>query len=51
VADAYDAMTSARPHRGPLSPDQAREELRRFSGRQFDPRVVEAFLKILAEGG
>ncbi|MGQ9532785.1 MAG: HD-GYP domain-containing protein [Desulfotomaculales bacterium] len=33
VADAYDAMTSARPYRGPLSPDQAWEELRRFSGR------------------
>ena len=49
VADAYDAMTSARPYREALSAQQAREELSRCAGRQFDPRVVEAFLKIPAE--
>ncbi|MFZ5768244.1 MAG: HD domain-containing phosphohydrolase, partial [Bacillota bacterium] len=50
VADAYDAMTSARPYRQAFSAQQAREELRRCAGRQFDPRVVEAFLGIPAEG-
>ncbi|MBC7083641.1 MAG: PocR ligand-binding domain-containing protein, partial [Firmicutes bacterium] len=49
VADAYDAMTSARPYREALSAQQAREELSRCAGRQFDPRVVEAFLRIPAE--
>ncbi|MGQ9756018.1 MAG: HD domain-containing phosphohydrolase [Desulfotomaculales bacterium] len=48
VADAYDAMTSARPYRGALTPEEAVEELRRGVGRQFDPRVVEAFLRIPA---
>ncbi|MFZ5898914.1 MAG: HD domain-containing phosphohydrolase [Bacillota bacterium] len=46
VADTYDAMMSARPYRQALTPRQAREELRRWAGRQFDPRVVEAFLQL-----
>lgn len=46
VADAYDAMTSARPYRQAFTPQKAREELKRCAGRQFDPRVVEAFLRI-----
>ncbi|MBE3519056.1 MAG: PocR ligand-binding domain-containing protein [Firmicutes bacterium] len=49
VADAYDAMTWGRPYREALSADAARQELRRCAGRQFDPRVVEAFLRIPAE--
>ncbi|MDQ0286033.1 putative nucleotidyltransferase with HDIG domain [Desulfofundulus luciae] len=46
VTDAYDAMTSARPYRKALTPDQAFNELKRCAGSQFDPRVVEAFLRI-----
>lgn len=46
VADTYDAMTSARSYRQALTQRQAREELRRWAGRQFDPCVVEAFLRI-----
>ncbi|MFH1244891.1 MAG: HD domain-containing phosphohydrolase, partial [Candidatus Omnitrophota bacterium] len=45
VADAYEAMISCRPYREALSREQAVEELRRCSGSQFDPAVVEAFLK------
>ncbi|MEZ0239262.1 MAG: HD-GYP domain-containing protein, partial [Chloroflexota bacterium] len=46
VADAFEAMTAARPYRMvPLSPEQAVAELRRFSGIQFDPIVVDAFCK------
>jgi HD-GYP domain-containing protein (c-di-GMP phosphodiesterase class II) len=47
VIDSYDAMTSARPYREALSADVAREELVRCAGSQFDPQVVEAFLKVL----
>jgi HD-GYP domain-containing protein (c-di-GMP phosphodiesterase class II) len=47
VADAYEAMTSDRVYRRSIGEQAAREELRRHSGRQFDPRVVEAFLQIL----
>lgn len=47
VADAFDAMTSNRPYRRALSVDKAEEEIRGNSGSQFDPRVVEAFLRCI----
>jgi two-component system, cell cycle response regulator len=50
VADAYDAMTSQRPHAAARTPQEALEELRRCSGTQFDPAVVETFRAVLAEG-
>jgi diguanylate cyclase (GGDEF)-like protein len=43
VADAYDAMTSERLYRHPLSQREALDELERCSGSQFDPAVVDAF--------
>jgi response regulator RpfG family c-di-GMP phosphodiesterase len=46
VVDAMDAMTSARPYRKGRSLPEARAEVARCSGTQFDPRVVEAFLAI-----
>jgi putative nucleotidyltransferase with HDIG domain len=46
VADALDAITSDRPYRKAHSFDAAREEILRCSGSQFDPVVVEVFLKI-----
>lgn len=46
IADAFDAMTSSRPYRGALSYQQAIAELKRCSGSQFDPQLVEAFLPI-----
>jgi hypothetical protein len=46
VADAFEAMTAARPYRmRPLTPAQAMEELIKYSGVQFDPEMVEAFAK------
>ena len=45
VADTLDAMISDRPYRKALPISAARDEIRRFSGTQFDPRVVEVFLK------
>jgi putative two-component system response regulator len=48
VADAYDAMTSARSYRkNPLSKAEAVGEVRKFSGTQFDPKVVEAFMRVV----
>jgi putative two-component system response regulator len=44
VADVYDAMTSDRPYREPLSAEDARAYLLRERGEAFDPRVVDAFL-------
>ena len=46
IADAFDAMTSARPYRGPMSYREALDELKRCSGKQFDPDLIEAFLPI-----
>jgi HD-GYP domain-containing protein (c-di-GMP phosphodiesterase class II) len=43
VADSFDAMTSNRPYRKGLSLDEAFEELRKYSGSQFDPHIVDAF--------
>lgn len=45
VADSYDAMTSDRPYRKSLSKEAAFAELKRCSGTQFDPQIVECFLK------
>ncbi len=45
VADSYDAITSNRPYRKKRDKHEAVEEIRRCSGTQFDPRIVEAFLK------
>ncbi len=46
VADAFEAMTAQRPYRMvPLTPAQALAELRKFAGIQFDPSVVDAFVR------
>jgi two-component system cell cycle response regulator len=47
VADAFEAMTSDRVYRSALSDEDARAELRRCAGTQFDARVVEAFERVL----
>lgn len=46
VVDTYDAMTWTRPYRKGLSTEVAYKELIEFSGRQFDPKLVEIFLKV-----
>lgn len=48
VADAYDAMTSMRPYRAPLTKSQAMRELRNCVGSQFDPDAVRAFQRALS---
>ena len=48
ACDAYDAMTSERPYRRAMAPQQARRELRRCAGSQFCARSVDALLEVLA---
>ena len=47
VADAYDAMKSDRPYRKALTDETVIRELKRGSGTQFDPEIVEIFLETL----
>ena len=46
IANALDAMLSDCPYRNALRMSQAREEIRRCAGTQFDPKIVEVFLSI-----
>ncbi len=47
MADAYEAMVADRPYRAGIAPAEARAELTRCAGSQFDPGVVDAFLTSL----
>ncbi|MGH7351698.1 MAG: HD-GYP domain-containing protein, partial [Candidatus Methylomirabilales bacterium] len=49
VADVYDALTSDRPYRAGLGRGRAIESIEQGAGRQFDPRVVEAFLAVMVK--
>lgn len=49
VLDAFDAMTTDRPYRNRLPLERAILELQRYSGIQFDPQVVEAFIQVVGE--
>ena len=46
VCDTFDSMTSDRPYRKALTTQQALNEILKYNGSQFDPKVVEAFLDI-----
>jgi len=49
ISDAYDSMTSNRPYRKPLSSEEAKDELLKYSGKQFDPDLLSIFLDVLKE--
>ena len=49
VCDAYDAMIGPRPYRLGMSEEVALDELRRCSGEQFDPAIVEVFCQLRAD--
>ncbi|MDI6781103.1 MAG: HD-GYP domain-containing protein, partial [bacterium] len=49
VADAYEAMTSNRPYRNAMSQEKALDELQRGKAKQFDPCIVDAFLKVVGQ--
>jgi response regulator RpfG family c-di-GMP phosphodiesterase len=40
----WDALTSDRPYRNPVAPDEVRRIIREESGSHFDPMIVDAFL-------
>jgi len=49
VADAYDTLRGARPYRPAVSRDDARKHLKSGAGTQFDPRIVDVFLRNLRQ--
>jgi HD-GYP domain-containing protein (c-di-GMP phosphodiesterase class II) len=51
VADAFDAMTSDRPYREAMSSGDALKELKRCSGAQFDPVLVNEFVGLMGKQG
>ena len=50
VADSFEAMTSDRPYRAGMEVEEAVAELRRCSGTQFEPEIVEALARLVEEG-
>ncbi|HZK11104.1 MAG TPA: HD domain-containing phosphohydrolase [Atribacterota bacterium] len=49
LVTSYDAMTSDRPYRNKMTHCEAKKEIKKFSGIQFDPKVVDAFFEVLEE--
>jgi diguanylate cyclase (GGDEF)-like protein/PAS domain S-box-containing protein len=47
ICDAYDAMTNDRPYREAMSREKALEELLNCSGTQFEPKLVDIFIKLM----
>jgi HD-GYP domain-containing protein (c-di-GMP phosphodiesterase class II) len=50
VADSFDAMNTDRPYRLALNKEEAIDEIRSLSGRQFSPPVADTFLELCREG-
>ncbi len=51
VADSFEAMTSDRAYRKGISPKEAVKEIERNKGKQFDPDIVEVFLRVMEKEG
>jgi response regulator RpfG family c-di-GMP phosphodiesterase len=51
VADTVEAMTSDRPYRKALSLEAVASEIHKYSGSQFDPKIAEAFLRVIEREG
>jgi len=49
IADSYDAMTSDRPYRAAMTPEQAIGEIEKNAGTQFDPVLAKHFVGIMRE--
>jgi len=49
LVDAYDVMTTGRPYKKKMSPKEAKNELKRSAGTQFDPDLVGSFSQVLTE--
>ena len=46
--DAYDAMTNLRPYNQVKTQEEAIEEIKRCSGTQFDPEIVDIFISVIS---
>ena len=46
IVDVWDALTSKRPYRDPVAPDEVRQLIHEQSGKHFDPYVTDVFLSI-----
>jgi response regulator RpfG family c-di-GMP phosphodiesterase len=51
IADTYDAMTTERPYRGPFPKDHVISVLKEQKGKQFDPELVDIFVRYLLDQG
>lgn len=51
LADVFDALTHERPYKSAWLLDQARDEIKRQAGHQFDPDLVEHFLRVIDQNG
>lgn len=51
VVDSFDAMTTEKPYRKAMTKLEALQELKRCSGTQFDPKIVDLFIEIIIEEG
>jgi len=51
VVDAFNAMITEKPYRQAMSKLEAVKEIKKCSGTQFDPEVVDLFINILIEEG
>jgi len=49
LADSYDVMVNDRPFKSRMTKSEALEEIKEQSGRQFDPTLVEVFIKLMTE--
>lgn len=49
VVDAFDAMTSDRPYHAAIPGEAALKELKRCSGTQFDPHIVDSFIDVISD--
>lgn len=47
ILDSYDVMTNKRPYKDPMTTSEAIDELKRCSGTQFDPELVDIFISII----
>jgi len=50
IADTFDAMTTDRPYQKAMSPKYAAEKIRSLTGKRFDPKIVDGFLKAFEKG-
>lgn len=48
IVDAYDVMTHGRPYKEPIGQEESLQELKRKAGTQFDPTLVDLFVKIVS---